>query len=152
MAGLRSEPLLSNKKCELKLTVIIFVRKFICLLKTSYTVQYIQKCGCFTRGGFGVRNALTGLYYRLTMPTGVSRIAAYVNDPATPATPAVTNHILQPTVTANSIRVRWAQLNPLPERPYGYDAVAAINDFQAPDLSTTSGIFNWCINTFVRRQ
>ena len=30
-----------------------------------------------------VRNGLTGLYYRLTMPAGISRIAAYVDDPAT---------------------------------------------------------------------
>ena len=28
-----------------------------------------------------VRNGLTGLYYRLTMPAGISRIAAYVDDP-----------------------------------------------------------------------
>ena len=41
-----------------------------------------------------VRNGLTGLYYRLTMPAGISRIAAYVDDPATPATPAVTNPLL----------------------------------------------------------
>ena len=99
-----------------------------------------------------VRNGLTGLYYRLTMPAGISRIAAYVDDPATPATPAITNPLLEPAVTANNIRVRWEQLHPTPERPYGYDAVAAINNFQAPDLSTTSGIFNWCINTFVVRQ
>ena len=30
--------------------------------------------------------------------------------------------------------------------------MAAVNNYQAPDLSTTSGIFNWCVNTFVIRQ
>ena len=48
--------------------------------------------------------------------------------------------------------MRLATTTPTVDRPHGYDAVAAINNFQAPDLSTTSGIFNWCVNTFVVRQ
>ena len=48
-----------------------------------------------------VRNGLKGLYSRLTMPGGISRIAPYVDDPATPATPDVTNPLLEPAVTAN---------------------------------------------------
>ena len=79
-------------------------------------------------------------------------MAAYTPDPNSPVTPNVTNPLLQPVVTAQGVRVRVAATTPTVVRPYGYDAVAAINNFQAPNLSTTSGIFNWCVNTFVVRQ
>ena len=48
-----------------------------------------------------VRNALTGLYSRLTMPTGVSRIAAYVAYPSSPDTPGATNPLLPSIVSLN---------------------------------------------------
>ena len=99
-----------------------------------------------------VRNALTGKYYRLTVPAGASRIAAYLPNPAEPGTPVVTNPLLQPSTTIQSRAIRLPLNTPALEGPYGYDAVAAINKYQAPDLRTTSGIFNWCVNTFVIRQ
>ena len=97
-----------------------------------------------------VRNDVTGIYYRLT--AGASRIAAYLPDPAEPVILAVTNPLLQPTTTIQSRAIRLALNTPTLGRLYGYAAVAAINNCQAPDLSTTSGIFNWCVNTFVIRQ
>ena len=83
------------------------------------------------------RSGKPRLYYRLTVPTGISIIIPYVDD----NTPAVTNPLLQPAVSADNIRVRLEQMNPKPAFPYiyGYDAVAAFNDFQAPDLSKLLG-------------
>ena len=83
-----------------------------------------------------VRNALTSIYYRLTMPAGTSRIAAYLPDPAEPVTPAVTNPLLQPATTIQSRAIRLALNTPTVQRPYGYYAGAPINNYQAPDLST----------------
>ena len=82
-----------------------------------------------------VRNALTGLYYRLTMPTGVSRIAAYVADPSSSDIPGVTNPLLPSIVSLNLTRARLAEATPTVERPYGYDAVAAVNNYQAPEYN-----------------
>ena len=91
-----------------------------------------------------LRVALTGLYYRLTLPTGVSRIVAYVAaDPSAPDTPGFTNPLLPDILSLNLTRVRLAAATPTIEIPYGYDAVAAVNDYKAPGLTTTSGIFNW---------
>ena len=53
------------------------------------------------------------------------------------------NPLFQPTVTANLITARLGVMSLSPARSYGYDAVASIDDYQAPDLSTTFGIFNW---------
>ena len=107
------------------------------------------------KGDMGfVRNANRYILrnYRLTMPACVSRIAAYLPDPAELVTPAVTNPLLQPATTIQSRAIRLGLNTPTLERPYGYDAVAAINNYHAPDLSTTSGIFNWHVNTFVMKQ
>ena len=115
--------------------------------------QIFSPLDVIPEGNLGyIRNTVTGLYYRLTVPSIATRIAPFVADANSPATPNVTNPLLQPAVTARGVSVRLATTTPTVDRPHGYTAVAAINNFQAPDLSATSGIFNWCVNTFVVRQ
>ena len=68
--------------------------------------QVFSPLDAVPEGNLGfIRNTVTGLYYRLTVPASVTRITPFLADPNSPVTPDVTNPLLQPAVTARGVSV-----------------------------------------------
>ena len=83
-----------------------------------YALFVLVDALCDGNLGF-VRNALNSLYYRLTMPAGMSRVIPYVADSSPPATPGVTNPLLQPTTKVRNTAIRVGLNEPTIQRPNG---------------------------------